>query len=151
MALQRRGGKVVFTNGCFDLLHAGHVRYLTEARSLGDALIVAVNSDRSVRKIKGPTRPIVPQAQRLIVLSALSSIDWIIVFSAQTPEKLIALLAPDILVKGDDWALSDIVGRATVEARGGCVKRIKTIPRLSTTRMIERILSLFHPRSLANT
>lgn len=148
--LQKKGGKIVFTNGCFDLIHAGHVRYLSEARSLGDALIVAVNSDVSVRKIKGPLRPIVSQAQRLEVLSAFWFIDYLVLFTGETPERLITALTPDILVKGGDWPLDRIIGRAHVEAHGGKVVRIKMLKGASTTSLIERILARFQetgPRS----
>lgn len=139
-ALQKKGKKVVFTNGCFDLLHVGHVRYLSAARALGDALIVAVNSDQSVRALKGEQRPIVPQRERLEVLAALSPVDYLILFTGKTPRRLIGTLGPDILVKGGDWALEDIVGRKEVEARGGKVVRIKVIQGASTTGLIERIL-----------
>lgn len=140
-AMQRRGKKVVFTNGCFDLLHVGHVRYLSAARALGDCLIVAINSDASVRRLKGPSRPIVPHRERLEVLSALGCIDYLILFSDDTPRRIIDALIPDILVKGGDWSLSEIVGRETVERHGGKVVRIKTVAGASTTRLIERILS----------
>lgn len=142
-ALQIEGKKVVFTNGCFDLLHVGHVRYLTAARALGDSLVVAVNSDASVRRLKGITRPIVPQKERLEVLSALWFVDDLILFSHPTPKTLIKALQPDILVKGADWALDDIVGREEVEARGGKVARIKVVQGASTTGIIERILKRF--------
>ena len=123
-ALQRQGKKIVLTNGCFDLLHVGHVRYLTAARGLGDALIVAVNSDASVRRLKGITRPIVAQKERLEVLAALACVDYLILFGGKTPKKIIASVGPDILVKGADWALENIVGREEVERRGGKVVRI---------------------------
>lgn len=141
--LQKEDKKVVFTNGCFDLVHAGHVRYLTEARSLGDVLVVAVNSDASVRKIKGTKRPIVSQAQRLEVLSGFWFIDYLILFSGNTPKHLITTLTPDILVKGRDWVLDQIVGRAHVEAHGGKVVRIKMLKGASTTSLIDRILTRF--------
>ncbi|MBI3804918.1 MAG: D-glycero-beta-D-manno-heptose 1-phosphate adenylyltransferase [Nitrospirae bacterium] len=140
-ALQKQGKKIVFTNGCFDLLHVGHVRYLSMARALGDCLIVAVNSDASVRRLKGPTRPIVPHRERLEVLSALACIDYLILFSDNTPGRVIDTLIPDILVKGGDWSLNEIVGRETVERQGGKVIRIKTVAGASTTNLIERILS----------
>ncbi len=137
--LQAEGKKLVFTNGCFDLLHVGHVRYLSAARKLGDRLIVAVNSDQSVKTLKGPKRPIVPEAERLEVLSALSCIDYLILFSGKTPEELIVALTPDILVKGADWAHKDIVGGDFVEQRGGKVVRIALVEGASTTSIIERI------------
>jgi len=137
--LQAEGKKLVFTNGCFDLLHVGHVRYLSAARKIGDRLIVAVNSDQSVLTLKGPSRPIVPEAERLEVLSALSCIDYLILFSAKTPKQLIEALAPDILVKGADWAHKDIVGGNFVEQRGGKVVRIELVEGASTTSIIERI------------
>lgn len=141
--LQRQGKKVVFTNGCFDLLHVGHVRYLSAARALGDALVIGVNSDASVRRLKGITRPIVPQKERLELLAALTCVDYVIPFGEKTPKKLISFLGPDILVKGGDWALADIVGREEVERRGGKVVRIRTVPGASTTGLIERVLKRF--------
>lgn len=139
-ALQRQGRKVVFTNGCFDLLHVGHVRYLEAARALGDCLIVAVNSDASVRRLKGPTRPILSQRHRMEVLSALSSVDYLILFGADTPRRLIAALKPDILVKGADWQEDAIVGKEIVEANGGRVARIRQVPGASTSQIVQRIL-----------
>ncbi|MFY9271019.1 MAG: D-glycero-beta-D-manno-heptose 1-phosphate adenylyltransferase [Candidatus Manganitrophaceae bacterium] len=139
-ALQKSGKKVVFTNGCFDLLHVGHIRYLAAARALGDCLVVGVNSDASVRRLKGPTRPIVPHRERLEVLAALSLIDHIILFNDDTPARVIDALIPDVLVKGGDWALNEIIGRETVERHGGKVVRIKTVPGASTTGLVERIL-----------
>ncbi len=141
--LQRQGKRIVLTNGCFDLLHVGHVRYLAAARALGDALIVAVNSDASVRGLKGITRPIVSQKERLEVLAALGCVDYLILFGGKTPKKIIASLGPDVLVKGGDWALENIVGREEVERRGGEVARIKSVPGASTTHLIERILRRF--------
>jgi D-beta-D-heptose 7-phosphate kinase/D-beta-D-heptose 1-phosphate adenosyltransferase len=138
----RAGGKaVVFTNGVFDLLHPGHVRYLSEARRLGDALIVGVNSDRSVRAIKGPKRPITPEAERAEVLAALACVDAVVVFDEDTPHAIISRLLPDILVKGADWAADHIVGRDIVEARGGRVVRIPLAPGYSTTAILSRIRS----------
>lgn len=142
-ALQRQGKKIVLTNGCFDLLHVGHVRYLTAARALGDALIVAVNSDASVRQLKGITRPIVAQKERLEVLAALACVDYLILFGGKAPKRIIASVGPDILVKGADWALENIVGREEVERRGGKVVRIKTVAGASTTNLIERVLRRF--------
>jgi len=130
---------VVFTNGVFDLLHPGHVRYLADARRQGDALIVGLNSDRSVRAIKGPARPIVPEAERAEVLAALACVDAVCVFDQQTPHEIISRLQPDVLVKGADWAATEIVGRDVVEARGGRVVRIPFAEGYSTTKIIERI------------
>jgi D-beta-D-heptose 7-phosphate kinase/D-beta-D-heptose 1-phosphate adenosyltransferase len=136
------GVKLVFTNGCFDLLHVGHVRYLAEARALGDFLAIGLNSDRSVREIKGPKRPIVPQDQRAEVLAALEAVDAVVIFDEPTPFELIALLGPDVLVKGGDWPVDKIVGREIVEARGGRVLSIPLTPDASTTGLVERILAL---------
>lgn len=130
---------VVFTNGVFDLLHPGHLRYLQHARSLGDALIVGVNSDRSVRAIKGPARPIHPEDERAEVLAALTPVDAVVVFDEDTPHDLVAALQPDVLVKGADWAEDDIIGRELVEARGGRVVRVPIEPGHSTTAIIDKI------------
>src|SRR5439155_13917064 len=139
----RAGGKaIVFTNGVFDLLHPGHVRYLERARSLGDALIVGINSDRSVRSNKGPERPITPEAERVEVLEALRCVDATVVFDEDTPHDLIEALQPDVLVKGADWAEDAIVGRDIVEARGGRVARATIEPGYSTTAIIEKIRTL---------
>ena len=137
--LRREGLKVVFTNGVFDLLHPGHVRYLTRARSLGDALIVGVNSDRSVRSNKGDGRPINAEAERAEVLAALHTVDAVVVFDEETPHDLIAAVQPDVLVKGADWPADQIVGRDTVEARGGRVIRIPVEAGHSTSALLERI------------
>ena len=134
-----RGETIVFTNGVFDLLHPGHVRYLQQARALGDALIVGVNSDRSVRAIKGPTRPITPQDERAELIAALACVDAAVVFDEDTPSQLIAALQPDVLVKGADWAEDAIVGRDIVEARGGRVVRVPIESGHATTSMIDRI------------
>ncbi len=133
------GETIVFTNGVFDLLHPGHVRYLQRARALGDALIVGVNSDRSARANKGPSRPITPDVERAEVLTALACVDAAVVFDEDTPRQLIAALAPDVLVKGADWADDAIVGRDIVEARGGRVVRVPVEPGHTTTAIIERI------------
>ena len=137
--LRTAGKIIVFTNGVFDLLHPGHVRYLQQARALGDALIVGVNSDRSVRAIKGPSRPINSEDERAEVLAALACVDAVVVFDADTPHDLIAALQPDVLVKGADWAANAIVGRDTVEARGGKVVRIPIEAGYATTALIEKI------------
>ena len=123
--LKAEGKALVFTNGCFDLLHPGHVRYLEKARALGDALIVGLNSDRSVRELKGPTRPIFPEAERAEILAALESVDYVTLFDEPTPQELIASLLPHVLVKGGDWGASEIVGRKEVEAAGGRVVSIE--------------------------
>ena len=138
-SIQAQGGKVVFTNGVFDLLHPGHVRYLQAARALGDALIVAVNSDRSVRANKGPGRPINPQQERAEVLLALACVDAVVIFDEETPHAVISRIQPDILVKGADWAEDHIVGRDVVEARGGRVVRIQLAEGYSTTELIRRV------------
>ena len=131
--------RLVFTNGVFDLLHPGHVRYLAEAREHGDALIVAVNSDRSVRAIKGPERPVNSERDRAEVLSALASVDAVVVFDEDDPHAIISAIQPDILVKGADWAADRIIGRDVVEGRGGKVIRIQFAPGFSTTGIIEKI------------
>ena len=137
--LRARGRTIVFTNGVFDLLHPGHVRYLQQARALGDALIVGINSDRSVRTIKGPTRPITPEGERAELIEGLACVDAAVVFDEDTPWQLIAALQPDVLVKGADWAEDAIVGRDIVEARGGRVVRVPIEGEYATTRMIDRI------------
>lgn len=136
---KRRGRRVVFTNGCFDLLHVGHIRYLERAKRLGDLLIVAVNTDRSVRRIKGPHRPVVPQAQRAEVVAALGCVDYVVLFPTATPLPLIARVRPDILVKGGDWSVERIVGKAEVEAAGGKVRTIPLTRGSSTTKLIKKI------------
>ena len=139
---RQRQQRVVFTNGCFDLMHIGHVRYLQAARNLGDLLVVGVNSDGSVRALsKGPDRPIVPDVQRAEVLAALACVDYVVIFSEPDPGALIAALQPDILVKGGDWPLDRIIGRETVEARGGRVQTIPLVPGVSTTTLVQRIRS----------
>ena len=141
-ALRAGGAKIVFTNGCFDLMHIGHTRYLQAARALGDLLIVGVNSDASVRSLeKAPDRPIVPEAQRAEVLAALGCVDFVVLFPEPDPRALIAAVQPDILVKGGDWPPDRIVGRDIVEARGGLVTTIPLVPGHSTTALIHRIRS----------
>lgn len=137
--VRARGGVVVFTNGVFDLLHPGHVRYLRDARALGDALIVAVNSDRSVTANKGPSRPINPEDERAELLLALACVDAAVVFDEDTPHDIVARIQPDILVKGADWGPDNIVGRDIVEARGGRVVRVELEPGHSTTDLIRRV------------
>ncbi len=136
---KREGRRVVFTNGCFDLLHPGHVRCLAEARALGDVLIVAVNSDRSMRAIKGSERPLVPEQDRAEVLAALASVDYVTIFDEPTPRELISRVLPNLLVKGADWAPGEVVGRQEVEAAGGRVVSIPLVPGYSTTKLVERI------------
>lgn len=134
------GRVVVFTNGVFDLLHPGHVRYLSEARTHGDALIVGINSDRSVRALaKAPNRPINSDAERAELLSALSAVDAVVVFDEETPLALISTLQPDVLVKGADWAADAIVGSDVVERRGGRVVRVPLAPGYSTTGILEKV------------
>jgi rfaE bifunctional protein nucleotidyltransferase chain/domain len=137
--LRRAGKRVVFTNGVFDLVHPGHIRYLREARSLGDALIVGLNSDQSVRANKGPERPINPQEERAEVLAALDCVDAVVVFDEETPHEIISRVLPDVLVKGADWGPDNIVGREVVERRGGAVVRIDLAPGFSTTSLIGTI------------
>ena len=140
--LRREGKRVVFTNGCFDLLHPGHIRYLAQARALGDVLIIAINSDRSVRELKGQGRPILNEQERAEVLSGLEAVDFVVVFDDETPRELIADILPDVLVKGGDWALNEIVGRDEVEAGGGQVISLPYVEGQSTSKIIERILAL---------
>jgi len=136
----RAAGKtIVFTNGVFDLLHPGHVRYLQHARTLGDALIVGINSDRSVRAVKGPDRPITPEAERAEILAALACVDAVAIFDEETPYEIISAIAPDVLVKGADWAEDAIVGRDIVEARGGRVVRASIEEGYSTTSILKKI------------
>ena len=137
--LRAAGRRLVFTNGCFDLLHVGHVRYLREARALGDALLVAVNSDRSVRALKGAGRPVLSESERAELLAALSSVDFVTVFDEESPRALIAELLPDVLVKGGDYALEEIHGREEVERAGGRVVALPFVEGASTTSIIERV------------
>lgn len=141
-AHRQTGKRIVFTNGCFDLMHVGHTRYLQAAKDLGDLLVVGVNSDESVRSLnKAPDRPIVQESQRAEVVAALGSVDYVVLFNEPDPHNLITSLQPDILVKGGDWAVEQIVGREIVEARGGVVRTIPLVPGVSTTSIIERIRS----------
>ena len=132
------GKRVVFTNGCFDLLHPGHIRYLAEARRLGDALVVAINSDRSVRALKGPSRPILPETERAEVMAALRCVDLVTIFDDLTPRDLLARMLPQVLVKGADWGPMDIVGREEVEAAGGVVVSVPVVPGFSTSEIIRK-------------
>ncbi|MFI5367335.1 MAG: D-glycero-beta-D-manno-heptose 1-phosphate adenylyltransferase [Candidatus Binatia bacterium] len=138
-ALRRRRKRIVFTNGCFDLIHTGHVRYLRAAKRLGDVLVVALNSDASVRRLKGPGRPLVPQRDRCEVMAALEMVDYVTVFGDGTPYKLIQQLQPDVLVKGGDWTPSKIVGADIVHARGGSVRSLRFARGYSTTKLVKRI------------
>lgn len=144
--LRLDGQRVVFTNGCFDLLHPGHVRYLQQARALGDALVVALNSDRSVRELKGPSRPILKEDERAEVMAALACVDFVTIFDEPTPREIIAALLPDVLVKGGDWSLETIVGREEVEATGGQVLSLPFVDGVSTSEVIARILQGHSPQ-----
>ncbi len=141
--LKKAGKRIVFTNGCFDILHAGHVRYLAAARAEGDVLVVGLNSDKSVKLIKDGKRPIVTQTQRAEVISALSSVDFVILFDEPDPLKLIQDVRPDVLVKGGDWAEKDIIGADFVKANGGKVVRVSVVPDMSTSLIIKRIVELY--------
>jgi rfaE bifunctional protein nucleotidyltransferase chain/domain len=141
--LQATGKKIVFTNGCFDLIHTGHTRYLAKAKSLGDILLVAVNSDSSVRTIKGEKRPINTQAERAENLAALEAVDFVTIFDEPDPQKIISELQPDVLVKGGDWPVEKIIGRDVVEARGGEVISVGYIEGASTTGIIEKIVKKY--------
>lgn len=145
--LRKRGKKVVFTNGCFDIIHAGHVRYLKKAKSHGEVLIVGLNSDSSVRAIKGVKRPIVPQNERAEVMCALGFVDFVVIFNETTPLKLIEAIKPDILAKGADWAAKDIVGGDVVKKHGGKIRRITLVKGRSTTNIIRKILELHKEQS----
>jgi D-beta-D-heptose 7-phosphate kinase/D-beta-D-heptose 1-phosphate adenosyltransferase len=138
---QRAGARVVFTNGCFDLLHVGHVRYLEQARALGDLLVVAVNSDASVRRLKGPTRPVVPQAQRAEVLAGLGTVDHVVIFHEADPARVIRAVRPDILAKGGDWSEDQIIGADFVRSIGGKVHGLPYVKGTSTSAMIRAIAS----------
>ena len=138
-SLRREGKRIVFTNGCFDLLHPGHIYTLTQAKALGDVLVVAINSDASVKRLKGERRPILNQEERVVMLSALSAVDYVTIFAEDTPLEVIRLLLPDVLVKGGDWGADAVVGREVVEANGGKVILIPYQSGFSTTDIIERI------------
>ena len=139
---KRNGRRVVFTNGCFDLLHPGHLETLEKARSFGDALVVGVNSDRSVRQMKGAGRPILPERERAEILAALECVDGVVIFDEPTPREIITALLPDVLVKGGDWAGDAIVGREEVEAAGGKVISIPVVAGYSTTAILQKIRKL---------
>ena len=145
--LKAKGKRIVFTNGCFDLLHIGHVRYLEKARTLGDALVVGVNSDSSVRKLKGPNRPVLPAKERAEILSGLGCVDYITIFDELDPLKLITSLHPNVLVKGGDWTKEQIVGREVLERSGGKVAIIRFVKGASTSTLIETILKKYEKRT----
>jgi D-beta-D-heptose 7-phosphate kinase/D-beta-D-heptose 1-phosphate adenosyltransferase len=136
---KRNGKRLVFTNGCFDVLHPGHIHSLETARALGDCLIVGLNGDESVRRLKGAGRPVIPAGERAEILASLECVDAVVVFEDLTPQKVIAALLPDVLVKGGDWPGNQIVGRAEVEAAGGRVVLVDTVPGYSTTEILKRI------------
>lgn len=142
--LKQTGKKVVFTNGCFDIIHAGHVDYLSKAKDCGDILIVGLNSDSSVREIKGIDRPIVNENERAYILTQLKPVDFVVLFNEPTPKQLIEQLLPDVLVKGADWAIENIVGRDIVELNGGEVRTIKFITEQSTTNIIKKVLATYN-------
>ena len=137
--LRRRGKKIVFTNGVFDVLHRGHISYLTKAASFGDVLIVGLNSDQSVRRIKGKSRPLQSQRDRAEILLALRAVDFVVIFGEDTPDKLIRQVKPDVLVKGADYKLSEIVGAEFVRSYGGRVRRIRLTPGRSTSRLLRKL------------
>ena len=138
--LKKEGKHVVFTNGCFDILHRGHVDYLSKAKAQGDVLIVGLNTDNSVKRLKGSHRPIVDEGDRAAVLAALAVVDYVCLFDEDTPYELIRALVPDILVKGADWSLNDIVGKDVVESAGGSVRAIELLPNRSTSKIIQKII-----------
>jgi rfaE bifunctional protein nucleotidyltransferase chain/domain len=141
-----RGEKIAFTNGCFDIIHVGHVRYLSQARKMGDLLILALNSDASVRAIKGDKRPLVPQQERAEVVAALKSVDYVTLFDETTPLKLIEYLRPDCLVKGGDWKEEAVAGGDAVRSWGGQVHLIPVVEGASTTNIVEKILQVYGAR-----
>ncbi|MBZ0169736.1 glycerol-3-phosphate cytidylyltransferase [Candidatus Methylomirabilis lanthanidiphila] len=143
---QALGERIVFTNGCFDLLHRGHTRLLQHAKALGNLLIVGLNSDASVRLLKGPSRPVLLQDERAELLSALASVDYVVIFEEADPSRIIAALEPDVLVKGADWTKDEVIGRETVERRGGQVVTIPLVAGCSTSRIVRRIMETVHPQ-----
>lgn len=140
---KRQKKRVVFTNGVFDIIHPGHIEYLTNAKKMGNVLIVGVNSDKSVRRIKGPKRPIIPEKDRAFVVANLLPVDYVCIFNEDTPYNLISKIIPDVLVKGADWKTENIIGKDIVEKSGGIVKNIRLTPRKSTTSIINHILKRF--------
>ncbi len=143
-AVKNNNKKVVFTNGCFDILHKGHIDYLNESKKLGDYLVVGINSNESVRKLKGPKRPILPQEERAFIISNLIAVDFVCIFNEETPLELISQVLPDFLVKGADWAIDAVVGKEVVEKNGGKVMTITLTPNKSTTNLIETILKTYN-------
>ncbi len=141
--LKKKGQKIVFTNGCFDLLHVGHVRYLQEARTLGDCLIVGLNSNQSIGLIKDPARPLISEEQRAEVLAALTCVDYITLFDEADPFQLIEKIRPHVLVKGADWSMNSIIGADLVSSYGGEVRRVELVPSISTSEIINRIISRY--------
>ncbi|MFH0734767.1 MAG: D-glycero-beta-D-manno-heptose 1-phosphate adenylyltransferase [bacterium] len=141
--LKDEGKKIVFTNGCFDILHAGHVDYLNKAKAMGDILVIGLNSDNSIRRIKGEKRPVVNQNDRAFLLLNLKAVDYVVLFEEDTPAEIIDYLIPDVLIKGADWSIDKIVGRNTVEKNGGEVKTIEFVTNQSTSNIIQTILSKF--------
>lgn len=141
--LKEQNKKLVFTNGCFDILHAGHVDYLIKAKALGDALVVGMNSDSSIRRIKGEKRPVVSEKERAFIIANLKAVDYVIFFYEDTPGELINKIIPDVLVKGADWSIENIVGRDIVEKHGGEVKTIEFVNDTSTTKIIEKVLESY--------
>ena len=140
-AHKNEGEKVVFTNGCYDIIHIGHIRCFQEAKSLGDILIVALNSDRSVRTLKGPSRPIIPDYERAEIIAAMESVDYVTIFDQEDPLEIISTIKPDVLVKGGDWTIDTIVGKNVVESYGGKVLSLPMVPDISTSSIIENIVS----------
>ncbi|MFB3885667.1 MAG: D-glycero-beta-D-manno-heptose 1-phosphate adenylyltransferase [Thermodesulfobacteriota bacterium] len=145
--LKKKGRRIIFTNGCFDLLHIGHIRYLEKAKTLGDILVVGVNSDRSVRELKGPRRPILPEGERAEILSSLGCVDYITIFDERTPLELISSLKPHLLVKGGDWTKDKVVGKEIVERSGGEVFLLPFEEGSSTSNLIETILHRYEERN----
>jgi rfaE bifunctional protein nucleotidyltransferase chain/domain len=141
--LKEQNKKIVFTNGCFDILHAGHVDYLIKARDMGDVLVVGMNSDSSIQRIKGPKRPVVPEKERAFIIANLKAVDYVIFFYEDTPGELINKIIPDVLVKGADWSIENIVGRDVVVKNGGEVKTIEFVNDTSTTKIIEKVLESY--------
>jgi len=141
--LKANGRKVVFTNGCFDIIHSGHVDYLTKAKMMGDVLFVGINSDSSIKRIKGDKRPILDENERAFIVASLKAVDYVSLFDEDTPKELIGAIVPDVLVKGADWAIENIVGRDVVEANGGKVETIKFVNNQSTSNIIKKILSKY--------
>lgn len=142
-SLRSRGKRVVFTNGCFDILHRGHVEFLNQAKGFGDVLVVGLNSDASMQKIKGKNRPVVPEGDRAFILSNLNAVDYVSIFEDETPLGMIAALLPDVLVKGADWGIEEIVGKDVVEAAGGVVRSVPLVPNRSTTDIVKKIVKGF--------